>query len=60
MTRHVVSAHTTNSNTAESDRQRFVEHTVALSDGSEVRIFATDPMDAIEKVRRNLAAEAVR
>ena len=39
-------------NTPESDRMEMVIHVVTLDDGSTVDIMATDPMGAIECVRR--------
>lgn len=39
-------------NTPESDRMEMVMHVVTLDSGNEVDIMATDPMDAIERVRR--------
>lgn len=49
-----VSAKTVNPNTPESDLQRFVLHEVTLSDGSKRRIMAEDPIDAINKVNKEL------
>lgn len=39
-------------NTPESDRMEMVMYVVTLDDGSTVDIMATDPMGAIERVRR--------
>jgi hypothetical protein len=45
-----IAARTTNPNTPESDQQTMVLHTVTMSDGTERRVYATDPMAAIAKV----------
>jgi hypothetical protein len=52
-----VSAHTKHPNTPETDKQLYVEHEVTLSDGTVRTVFATDPSDAINVVRRHLREE---
>ena len=52
----VVSAHTTNPNTPESDKLPRVMHTVSIRfDGEtemkEVQLMAADPLDAMDRVR---------
>ena len=49
-----VSAKTVYPNTPETDCQRFVLHEVTLSDGSKRKIMAEDPIDAINKVNKEL------
>jgi len=49
------SAHTTNPNTPESDMCLKVLHTVHLSNGEQMKVWATDPMDAINKANKLLS-----
>ena len=50
-----VSARTTNPNTSESDRQPRVWHTVTLNDGTTRTVLASDPIEAINTVNKELA-----
>ena len=49
-----VSAHVTHPNTPESDTQILVWHTVTMSDGTEMRVLAMDPPDALNKANKLL------
>ncbi len=51
---YVMSARTKYANTAESDRVYRVVCVVKLSDGREMDVVATDPLDAIRQVEMQL------
>lgn len=52
--KRAVSSYVSQPNTPETDAQHMVWHTVILSDGTNTQIMATDPMDAIDRVNRNI------
>jgi hypothetical protein len=47
-----VAAWTKHRNTMETDKMPMVMHVVEMDDGTQKDVLATDPMDAIEKVRK--------
>lgn len=51
---YAASARTKYANTRESDQIYRVVCVVKLSDGREIDVVATDPMDAIQQVERQL------
>lgn len=57
MRKETISARVVGPNTPETDRQSHVWCEVRLPDGDVVRVMATDPMDAIEKVLKKLRTE---
>lgn len=54
-----VSARTTYPNTPESDLRERVLHTVTLSDGSSITVYARCPMDAIDVANAQLECIAL-
>jgi len=47
-------AYTAQPNSPETDLQPMVMHVVEMTDGTQTKIMATDPMDAIKRVNDQL------